>query len=123
MSSEALNCPNCGAGVASDRSRCDFCKTRLKTVGCSKCLGLMFVGSKFCGHCGASASQLEVDEQIGGECPRCRSELENLVIEETLFRGCAACNGLWLNVQTFENICIESEKQSEIGRASCRERV
>jgi len=62
MSAESLNCPNCGAGVASDSSRCQFCKTRLKTMACPKCFGLMFIGAKFCDHCGAIAAPVEVKE-------------------------------------------------------------
>jgi len=29
MNVETLNCPNCGAGVESDRTQCEFCRTRL----------------------------------------------------------------------------------------------
>ncbi|CAN5598132.1 hypothetical protein BH24ACI3_BH24ACI3_11000 [soil metagenome] len=44
---KALNCPNCGGAVMSDRIECEFCRSRLKIVGCPACLGLMFLGSKF----------------------------------------------------------------------------
>src|SRR2546421_339654 len=106
MSAQALNCPNCGAGVASDSSLCQFCKSRLKTVACPKCFGLMFVGSQFCGHCGAMAAPLNVStDDKAGNCPRCRHELEKMEIGPTSIRGCPKCDGLWLNAQTFETIC------------------
>lgn len=112
---EALNCPNCGAAVESDRSLCEFCKTRLKTVGCPKCLGLMFVGSKFCGHCGAIAAPVEVSlEPAAGECPRCRDELEELQIDGAVLRACVKCDGLWVSVATFETICADQERQSAV---------
>jgi len=115
MSAEALSCPNCGAGVASDRTLCEFCKTRLKTVGCAKCLGLMFVGSRFCGHCGAAAASVEVTlDSNPGECPRCRKPLENLQIGATSIRGCTVCDGLWVGVNTFENVCADREKQAAV---------
>ena len=115
MTVEALNCPNCGAAVESDHSICEFCKTRLKTVGCPKCLGLMFVGSKFCEHCGAIAAPIEVIvETTSGDCPRCREELETLKIDETGIRGCMKCDGLWLNVKTFEIVCADQERQSAV---------
>ena len=60
MTVETLNCPNCGAGVASDSTLCEFCKTRLKTMACPTCFELMFVGSQFCGHCGAKMVQAAV---------------------------------------------------------------
>jgi Zn-finger nucleic acid-binding protein len=115
MDVESLNCPNCGAGVASDSTLCEFCKTRLKTIGCPKCLGLMFVGSKFCEHCGAIAAPVEVSldgKQIN--CPRCKQKLETLKIDDVGIHGCTGCDGLWVGVGTFETICANTEKQSAI---------
>ena len=115
MKVEALNCPNCGAGVESDRSLCQFCKTRLKTVGCPKCFGLMFEGSKFCGHCGAMAAPVGVSlGDDAGDCPRCRVNLERLQINETNLRGCTKCDGLWMDIRTFETVCADREKQSAV---------
>ncbi|HQZ96362.1 MAG TPA: zf-TFIIB domain-containing protein [Pyrinomonadaceae bacterium] len=115
MTVEALNCPNCGAGVQSDRPQCEFCKTRLKTVGCPSCFGLMFVGTKFCGHCGAIAAPIEVGlDETSGDCPRCRRDLEPLQIGETELRGCTKCDGLWLDAVTFETICADRERQSAV---------
>lgn len=115
MTVEALNCPNCGAGVASDRTQCEFCKTRLKTVGCAKCLGLMFIGTRFCGHCGTIAAPIGVSlDGDDGECPRCREPLETLQIDETRICGCTRCDGLWVGVETFENVCADGERQAAV---------
>ena len=111
---EALNCPNCGAGVSSDSTLCEFCKTRLKTVACPSCFGLMFVGSQFCGHCGAKGVQSEVEEGAAGECPRCRRPLDRLAIGKTNFRECERCGGLWADVETFEMVCADRERQSAV---------
>lgn len=112
---EALNCPNCGAGVASDSTRCEFCKTRLKTMACPTCFGLMFVGGKFCDHCGAIAAPVEISlDDDAGDCPRCREPLENLKIGETGIRACTKCDGLWVDVATFELICADRERQSAV---------
>ncbi len=115
MTVEALNCPNCGAGVASDRTQCEFCKTRLKTIGCPSCFGMMFLGSKFCGHCGAIAAPVEIiDDESCGDCPRCRRSLEKLEIGETRLRGCVTCDGLWLDAAMFESVCADREQQSAV---------
>ena len=115
MTIDALNCPNCGAGVASDSTRCDFCKTRLKTMACPACFGLMFVGSKFCDHCGAIAAPVEISlDDDAGDCPRCRVSLENLKIGETGIRACTKCDGLWVEVASFESICADRERQSAV---------
>ena len=114
MSVESLNCPNCGAGVASDHSRCEFCKTRLKTIACVQCLGLMFAGTKFCGHCGATAAPVELSDEATGDCPRCHKDLEKLKVESISFSGCGKCDGLWIDVATFEGICATGERQSAV---------
>ncbi|HEV7700797.1 MAG TPA: zf-TFIIB domain-containing protein [Pyrinomonadaceae bacterium] len=115
MAAQALNCPNCGAAVSSDSSLCQFCKSRLKTVGCPKCLGLMFVGSKFCEHCGAIAAPVNVElEEKVGDCPRCRSPLEAMQIGETHLRGCGECDGMWMTNAVFEETCADAEKRSAV---------
>ncbi|NOT47925.1 MAG: hypothetical protein HOP17_09295 [Acidobacteria bacterium] len=112
---EALNCPNCGGAVASDKSKCEFCGSRLKTVGCSACLGMMFLGSKFCGHCGATASHAELlDSSAAGECPRCKVKLQSLKIGEVGIRECERCGGFWSDVRTFESICSNKEHQASL---------
>ncbi|HEX6124142.1 MAG TPA: zf-TFIIB domain-containing protein [Pyrinomonadaceae bacterium] len=112
---EALNCPNCGGAVASDRTQCEFCNSRLKTVACPSCLGLMFLGNRFCGHCGAKATNIEVvANDKAGDCPRCKLKLESLVIDTIPVRECTKCGGFWSNVETFEQICADKEKQSSV---------
>ena len=114
MTVEALNCPNCGAGVASVRTQCEFCRTRLKTMACPSCFGLMFIGSQFCGHCGAKTVTSQTDEKPAGDCPRCRRRLDALTIGQTALRECRRCGGLWSDVETFENICSDRERQSAV---------
>lgn len=115
MNVEALNCPNCGAGVASDRTQCEFCKSRLKTMACPSCLGLMFEGSKYCGHCGAKAVETAVlDESKLGNCPKCLTKLNLLRIADTAFRECTRCEGMWSDVETFERLCSSHEQQSAV---------
>jgi Zn-finger nucleic acid-binding protein len=115
MSAEALNCPNCGAGLASDSTQCQFCRTRLKTMACPKCFGLMFVGAQFCDHCGAIAAPVQVSlDEKAGDCPRCRVALEQNKIAETSLRSCPKCDGLWLGAATFETICADRERQGAV---------
>lgn len=115
MTVESLNCPNCGAGVASDHTQCEFCRTRLKTMACPSCMGLMFVGSEFCGHCG---SKMVRAAQRGGEnagsCPRCETRLEPLQIGVTELRECLRCDGMWADVGTFEHLCTTREERSAV---------
>ena len=115
MDIEALNCPNCGVGVASDHTQCEFCNSRLKTMACPSSMGLMFVGTQFCGHCGEKMVEAATPEGDGlGNCPRCKSGLEMLKIADTAFRECLRCDGLWADVATFERLCVEREEQSAV---------
>ncbi len=112
---EALNCPNCGGAVMSDKTQCQFCSSRLKTVGCSKCLGLMFLGAIFCSHCGAKASEVTVaQDAAAGECPRCKLNLKTIGIGSIVVRECTKCGGLWTASETFETICADQEKQAAV---------
>lgn len=115
MKIEALNCPNCGAGALSDYARCDFCHTRLKTTACPSCFGLMFVGSQHCSHCGEKVVQTEVTtNEKTGNCPRCKTKLSPLQIQEVSLHECEKCGGFWSNTETFENICAEKEHQANV---------
>jgi Zn-finger nucleic acid-binding protein len=115
LTPEALNCPNCGGGVMSDKTQCEFCKSRLKTVGCPKCLGLMFVGAKFCTHCGAKAAGVSViADEASGDCPRCKRPLQSLLIDTVAVRECERCGGFRTASETFENICADSESQASV---------
>ena len=124
MNVDALNCPNCGAAVASDRTQCEFCRSRLKTMACPTCLGLMFVGNQFCGHCGAKMVVAEVrDADDMGNCPRCRIAMVALSIGSTNVRECRRCDGMWADVETFEHLCSVREEQSAVlGFIGARER-
>lgn len=112
---EALNCPNCGSAVMSDRTLCQHCSSRLKTVGCASCMGMMFLGSKFCGHCGAAAYAAELlDDANAGECPRCKIKLQPLKIDAVVIRECERCGGFWSGVEEFETLCASKEKQASV---------
>lgn len=115
MQPEALNCPNCGGAVSTDKPRCEFCRSRLKTVGCPSCLGVMFLGSKFCEHCGAAAAYVELlDEENPGDCPRCSVALQSLKIDSVTIRECERCGGFWSGVGTFEQLCSSKEQQASV---------
>lgn len=115
MQSKALNCPNCGAAVSSDCSACEFCRSRLKTVGCPSCLGVMFLGSKFCTHCGHAVQPAELlDDGKAGDCPRCKVALQSLKIGTVPIRECERCGGFWSGVEVFEKLCADKEQQASV---------
>lgn len=121
MNAETLNCPTCGAAASSEATHCQFCEARLATVACPRCFAMMFVGSLHCSRCGAKAERTpSVSEHLARRrCPRCRVEMESVAVGSASLRECARCTGLWVDVESFEQIISEREQQSAaLGAAS-----
>src|SRR6266550_1961788 len=119
MQAETLNCPNCGAATATNEPLCHFCGSRLATVACPSCFGMIFVGSKHCPRCGAAAVVPTTNAAEEIECPRCQAQMKSVVIGSINVSECDECLGLWLNVAAFEKICADREQQSAVlGAAS-----
>ena len=116
MPVELLHCPACGASTSSEATRCDFCGATLATVACPSCFGMMFAGAKFCSHCGAKGARSEV-ACAGGDariCPRCKVAMTTVAIGNTTLLECRACEGIWVDVDSLQQICAEREKQAAV---------
>src|SRR5438309_2724856 len=97
---ETLNCPMCGASASSEAARCEHCGARLATVACPPCFGLMFVGEKFCSHCGTQAGPAPTPVSTPLPCPRCRVPMEAVTVGRNNLRECPRCEGIWVDVET-----------------------
>jgi Zn-finger nucleic acid-binding protein len=77
---------------------------------------MIFKGSRHCPRCGASVSGAKVDEkeEVARNCPRCRIQMEKIILGTTILRECKACDGLWVDVVSFEQICAGREQQSAV---------
>ena len=114
MPVEKLQCPGCGASVSAEATRCDYCGTALATVACPSCFGMMFAGSKFCSHCGAKGERSDV---AGGDtrlCPRCLAGMKIVTLGTTSLLECSLCEGIWVDVDSLQQICAEREKQAAV---------
>jgi Zn-finger nucleic acid-binding protein len=79
----------------------------------------MFIGSKHCQRCGATAAVPEVKAAKDRKCPRCQSDMVSVTIGAAGVLECERCLGLWLDVPSFEKICADREQQSAVlGAAS-----
>jgi Zn-finger nucleic acid-binding protein len=74
----------------------------------------MFIGSKHCPRCGAAAVVPESTELQARPCPRCRDEMNSVAIGGTTLRECSKCEGLWVDIRSFEKICADREQQSAV---------
>jgi Zn-finger nucleic acid-binding protein len=114
MQAETLNCPNCGAGTSSESPQCQFCGSRLATIACASCFGMMFIGSKHCQRCGAAGAFRETVGDSTHKCPRCSIEMQPVRLGSTSVQECERCHGLWLDVRSFESICASREQQAAV---------
>ena len=115
MPAETLNCPMCGAPASTEATQCDHCGARLATVTCPSCFGMMLAGEKFCSHCGAKAAPVETAADAKPElCPRCRVEMNAVVIGGANLRECPHCEGIWADADSLQKICEDQEKQTAV---------
>jgi Zn-finger nucleic acid-binding protein len=114
MEAQTLNCPNCGAAVASDAPLCRYCESKLATVVCPSCFGMMFIGSQHCPHCGASPTEAAAAPLSVLKCPRCKVDMSSVVVGGAPVRECESCAGLWVEAAAFEKICTDREQQSAL---------
>jgi Zn-finger nucleic acid-binding protein len=111
MEAGTLNCPQCGAAISQESSQCQYCHALLETVACPKCMGMMFVGTQFCPHCGARATPIEQGDTTKLACPRCHAALQDVQVAGTPLEECTHCGGLWVDVGNFEHICSTAQAQ------------
>jgi len=114
MAAQSLNCPNCGAAVSSDATRCEHCNSRLATVACPECFGMIFLGAKFCSHCGKAVQRQESPVDAVCNCPRCRVNTKEITLGQTKLRECPVCEGLWVDNAALQLICTDRERQAGI---------
>jgi len=114
MPEPTLRCPGCGAPANADAASCSYCGSALATVTCASCYGAMFVGSRFCAHCGAEAVRQELEERAPLECPRCREEMRRLLLGKTTVRECGGCGGLWMDPADLQRLADAKELHSGI---------
>ena len=74
----------------------------------------MFVGSKFCSHCGAEAGRLDTDEVIREKCPICREPMAAILVGTTHLKECHKGEGVWVDGETLQQICRDREKQAAV---------
>lgn len=74
----------------------------------------MFVGAKFCSHCGAKAERREVSSEQVRPCPRCRVNTKAIVVGTTDLRECPRCEGIWAEAETLRKICADREQQAAV---------
>lgn len=76
----------------------------------------MFIGEKFCSHCGARSERTEAGDAAGAQrlCPRCQADMKPVTIGTNHLLECEKCQGIWADVASLEQITTEREKQAAV---------
>lgn len=74
----------------------------------------MFAGSRFCAHCGAEAVREHVEEDTPLKCPRCREDMQALLLGRTFAHECAQCGGLWLDPGSLQTLANAREETAGV---------
>jgi Zn-finger nucleic acid-binding protein len=114
-----MGCPSCGAPVDPSHQVCEFCSTKLATVMCPTCFGVVFDGSKHCKHCGGRISKNKVihhGDEVKNSCPRCEDNphLRIEVVAGCPLERCPKCEGLWIDREVVEKIYKDKKTSGSI---------
>jgi Zn-finger nucleic acid-binding protein len=71
----------------------------------------MFIGEKFCSHCGAHTSRAPQPGEGKRACPRCQTSLGPIQVGNSFLQECGKCCGVWVDKVSFQQICSSSEEQ------------
>jgi Zn-finger nucleic acid-binding protein len=75
---------------------------------------MMFVGEKFCSHCGARPDRTEGEPDASRLCPRCQVDMKAVTIGANHMLECAKCDGIWADAASLEQITAEREQQAAV---------
>jgi Zn-finger nucleic acid-binding protein len=76
---------------------------------------MIFLGSKFCPHCGGRVARVEAAAaEAKKPCPRCQETLQTVTLGSVKASECPKCEGLWVDVETFNAICADREQQAAV---------
>ena len=127
-------CGSCGAGVASDAARCDYCRAEIVrddqqlSLLCPECMARNCEESRFCTACGIGFDP-QPFEGDGHEipCPDCGGLMPARAVGETPVNECPGCNGVWVQGDRFEQLvarAVDAVRKAELsdlpGRAPRR---
>jgi len=113
-SAQALRCPSCGAPAPPDATRCEYCRSRLATISCASCFGLLFEGAAFCQHCGAPRTRTDGLSEHRTRCPACPGDMRWITVGSMDLLECETCDGTWVEAAAFERVCASRENQAVV---------
>jgi len=79
---------------------------------CPSCFVRLPDDANYCVECGIKINPIPLSKTVSEKrCPRCGCNLNPRAMEKLSFDECPACAGIWLSVESFENVCKDRETQ------------
>jgi len=69
---------------------------------------------RHCPACGNSVLTEAPEKKSCLQCPRCETNLAEVTVGKHLLHECAQCGGLWVDKNSFQDICIHEEEQEGV---------
>ena len=103
-----LACPHCGAGVAENAGRCQYCSSELLLKACPRCMSRVFVGHKHCPDCGAELDLAATGTEMKDmPCPRCEKPLRARMVGDIVIDECGMCFGVFLDQVAIKRVVTD----------------
>lgn len=100
--------------MAPDSPSCGYCGSAIAVRVCPSCFGSVSVGMRHCPHCGAEVAGTISEKSALLKCPRCEIGLRLATVGKQSLNMCDRCGGLWVDKNTFQDICTKQEDQEAV---------
>lgn len=114
---KVFNCPNCGASAGPDSLLCTYCGSPIATRICPSCFCSVSVAMLHCPLCGTDLADSGIDKSEDDlKCPACDTDLALARVGRHKLHECLRCGGLWIDKNSFQDICSKEEDQEAVLR-------
>jgi Zn-finger nucleic acid-binding protein len=107
----------CGAPVAANAPRCQFCHSPLASVHCAACFTLNPAEAQHCAGCGEKLGLEPIDLPSHDVCPACHARLRAFGASAGRLSECTTCGGQFVEHALLEDLLERRELHRVVTRA------
>ncbi len=116
-----VGCPQCGGQIDHGKAECSHCGTAFAAVSCPVCFCMALQQDRHCAQCGSALSsparRVHSNGHMPMPCPRCRIDLNVVLLDSFAVDGCPQCSGLFLNQRTMIQLLKNRHRLQPIAAA------
>ncbi|HEV8551351.1 MAG TPA: zf-TFIIB domain-containing protein [Polyangiaceae bacterium] len=107
----------CGAPVAANAPRCEYCHAPLASVHCAACFALNPASALHCAGCGEKLGLEPLDLEGDAACPACHERLRAFGASSGRLSECTACGGQFVEHALLQELLERRELHRVVTRA------